>query len=90
VEHMVLREILTHARAADIHRLVGVYRPTDRNTLVVDHYARLGFGKIDEDESGLSRWELLVDGASPANAPMKVISVGFAAQPGTSPATSPA
>ena len=42
VEHMVLREILQHARAAGIEKLIGTYRPTDRNKLVVDHYAQAG------------------------------------------------
>src|SRR5580693_6873437 len=31
VEHMVLREILEHARAAGVHKLTGTYLPTDRN-----------------------------------------------------------
>jgi len=79
VENMVLREILLHAREAGIEKLAGVYRPTDRNKLVVDHYARLGFSKVSEEESGLTRWELLVDGAEPESAPMKVESQGFAA-----------
>jgi FkbH-like protein len=79
VENMVLREILRHAREAGIEKLAGVYRPTDRNKLVVDHYARLGFSKVSEEESGLTRWELLVDGAEPESAPMKVESQGFAA-----------
>jgi len=75
VEHMVLREILDHARAAGIRKLTGTYRPTDRNKLVVDHYARLGFTLVGEEESGLTQWELLVEGAEPAGVPMKVISL---------------
>ena len=86
VEHMVLREILEHARAAGIQKLIGTYRPTDRNKLVVDHYAKLGFNKVAEEESGLTRWELLVEGAEPESAPMKVISHGFATGKETSPA----
>ena len=77
VEHMVLREILEHARSAGIHRLIGTYIPTERNRLVVDHYLKLGFTKVAEDESGLTRWELAVTGAAPESAPMKVISRGF-------------
>lgn len=80
VEHMVLREILGQARVAGIHKLMGVYRPTERNKLVVDHYAKLGFAKAGEEESGLTRWELLVEAADPASAPMKVVSQGFAAK----------
>ena len=78
VEHMVLGELLNHARSAGIKKLAGNYRPTDRNKLVVDHYARLGFTKVREDESGLTRWELLVEGADPESAPMKIVSHGFA------------
>jgi FkbH-like protein len=79
VEHMVLREILGHARAAGVYKLCGIYCPTDRNKLVADHYPRLGFTKVDEESSGLTRWELLVEGAEPESAPMKVVSQGFLA-----------
>jgi FkbH-like protein len=79
VEHMVLREILDHARAAGVYKLAGVYKPTDRNKLVIEHYAKLGFTKVNEEESGLTRWELLVDGPVPEPAPMKVVSFDFAA-----------
>ena len=78
VEHMVLRETLGHAREAAIHSLAGIYKPTDRNKLVVDHYAKLGFTKLSEEDSGLTRWELLVEGAEPESAPMRIISQGFA------------
>jgi FkbH-like protein len=78
VEHMVLREILDHARAAGVHKLAGAYIPSERNKLVVDHYAKLGFTMISEEESGLARWELIVEGAEPQSAPMKVVSQGFA------------
>ena len=77
VEHMVLREVLKHASAAGIKKLRGTYRPTDRNKLVVDHYAKLGFVKTLEDASGLTEWELLVDNTAIEVAPMKVISQGF-------------
>ena len=78
VEHMVLREILEHARAAGIGKLSGTYLPTEKNKLVIDHYAKLGFTKVLEEESGLTRWELQVEGAEPDLAPMKVASLGFA------------
>jgi FkbH-like protein len=74
VEQMVLREMLEHARASNIHKLVGVYIPTNRNQLVVDHYAKLGFTKQCEGESGLTRWELYTDEVNPQCAPMKVVS----------------
>lgn len=77
VEQMVLREILKHAHNTGIAKLIGTYRPTDRNKLVVDHYAKLGFTKTAEEKTGLTRWELLVDGADPENSPMLIISQGF-------------
>jgi FkbH-like protein len=80
VEHMVLREVLEHARAAGIQKLLGTYRPTDRNNLVVDHYSKLGFAKVCEEDSGLTRWELSVDGVTPDPAPMQVVSTCFSAE----------
>lgn len=77
VEHMVLAEILNQARGAGIFKLRGIYRPTDRNKLVIDHYSKLGFRKVGEEESGLARWELVVEGAEPESAPMKVMSQGL-------------
>ncbi len=79
VEHMVLREMLEHARARGICKLAGAYRPTERNKLVIDHYSKLGFTKVAEDDTGVTCWELLVDGADPESAPMRVVSQGFSA-----------
>jgi FkbH-like protein len=78
VEHMVLRKIVEHARVVGVHKLIGTYRPTERNKLVVDHYAKLGFNKIREGESGLTEWELLVESATDwEGLPMNVVSTGF-------------
>jgi FkbH-like protein len=77
VERMVLREIVRHARLAGVRVLHGVYKPTDRNRLVVDHYSRLGFTKIDESAAGDTFWELSVGSADPAPAPMTVVTEGF-------------
>jgi predicted enzyme involved in methoxymalonyl-ACP biosynthesis len=77
VEHMVLREILRHARSAGVSQLRGIFRPTDRNKLVVDHYLKLGFTQIGSDQGGDIYWQLQVDSASPESAPMQVVSVGF-------------
>ncbi len=80
VEHMVLAEILNHARTLGITKLTGAYIPTDRNALVIDHYSKLGFTKISEDPSGLTQWQLIVASAIPDSAPMKIISRGFSTQ----------
>ena len=78
VEHMLLGHLLQQARAAGITRITGSYIPTDRNKLVVDHYAKLGFTKVAEEETGLTRGEVLVAEAKPDIAPMKVVTLGFA------------
>ena len=77
VEHMVLKEMVARAGAAGIEKIIGTYRPTDRNKLVVDHYSKLGFTKVAEDGAGLTSWEFTVPGALLDSAPMKVVSSGF-------------
>ena len=78
VEHTVLRQMIEYARLAGVHKLVGLYHPTDRNKLVIDHYPKLGFAKVSDEDSGLTRWELPVDATVPESAPMKIASLGFA------------
>src|SRR5262249_1619674 len=58
VEQMVLRELCLQARSRGVRRLIGVYRRTDRNDLVKDHYSKLGFTHIGEAPDGSSRWSL--------------------------------
>ena len=78
VERMVLREILEHARSTGIRRLIGIYRRTERNQLVADHYAKLGFNKLREEMSGLTEWDLMVDSTINCEAlPVNVVSTGF-------------
>jgi FkbH-like protein len=72
VENMVLREIVARARASCIGKLRGVYKPTDRNALVVAHYSKLGFVQVAGDENGFTEWEFPIDAPLPDGAPMKV------------------
>jgi FkbH-like protein len=76
VEEMVLREISVHAEKAGVRRLVGQYRPTERNALVREHYAKLGFSKTSEAVDGASDWEIAVP-VSTAAPPMSVTRIGF-------------
>jgi FkbH-like protein len=76
VEQMVLREILQHARGRGVERVIGVYRPTDRNGMVREHYDKLGFRLVDESESGERRYEISTGADVPA-APMSVVRSGF-------------
>jgi FkbH-like protein len=58
VEQMVLHEILSEARGQGIHTLVGIYRPTEKNGLVRDHYQKLGFSRSEEQADGTTIWTL--------------------------------
>jgi len=58
VEQMVLREILMRAREEGIDTLIGVYRPSEKNAMVRDHYAKLGFAKLSEEPDGTGIWTL--------------------------------
>jgi FkbH-like protein len=77
VEQMVLKQIISHAVARGVHRLVGVYKPTDRNKLVEHHYSKLGFSSIGPGDDGSTLWELDADNAVIEDAAMTVHSVGF-------------
>jgi FkbH-like protein len=76
VEEMVLREVAWHAERAGIRRLIGQYRPTDRNMMVREHYAKLGFTRLRETEEGATDWEILLP-ITIAAAPMSVKRMGF-------------
>lgn len=56
VEQMVLRELALNARQRGIRRLQGVYRPTDRNGLVRDHYEKLGFKAVGQGANNETFW----------------------------------
>ena len=60
VEALVLNCIVDAARQAGASTLVGVYRPTAKNEMVREHYARLGFRQTGED-AGITTWELALD-----------------------------
>ena len=78
VENMMLRQILDHAGRHRVSKLIGIYRPTERNKLVEQHYLKLGFTQTSQKADGTTYWELFVDNASVEEAPMLVRSVGFA------------
>jgi predicted enzyme involved in methoxymalonyl-ACP biosynthesis len=47
-------------------RLVGEYRPTKKNGMVREHYARLGFTPLETAEGGSSRAVLDLSTFTPA------------------------
>jgi FkbH-like protein len=77
VENMVLLHVIDHAKREGIRRLIGFYRPTEKNSLVEGHYAQLGFIHTGSEEDGSTWWGLDVDTAEVQGAPMLVRSIGF-------------
>jgi FkbH-like protein len=78
VETAVLAELLAQARNRGIDSLIGIYRPTPRNGMVSDHYAKLGFVPDGEDAGGTTTWRIDT-GARIPSVPMQVRRSGFAA-----------
>ena len=70
---------MVDAQAAGIRNLASTYCPMVCNKIVVDYYARIGFTKMGEDESGLTRLELFVECEEPEGAHMRVVLQGFTA-----------
>jgi FkbH-like protein len=58
VELAVLQELVSCARQLGIRRIVGEYRPTEKNALVATHYALIGFTLVGRDDSGVTQWSL--------------------------------
>ena len=79
VEQMVLRELMGRASERNIRTLIGFYLPTDRNKIVEQHYAKLGFTLEDRGPDGSTRWRLAVAAAPPEAVPMTVRHVGISA-----------
>lgn len=73
VEIAVLMEILAQARKRGIKRIVGIYKPTERNGMVADHYAKLNFTELTRDTDGSTEWALDAATADDAAIPMTVV-----------------
>jgi FkbH-like protein len=61
VEAACLAVVAQAARAMGASALDGLYLPTERNGMVRDHYAGLGFARLDdagEEAAGATRWRL--------------------------------
>lgn len=71
VEHAILNVIVSHARKAGIEALVGHYVPSGRNTLVQDHYSRIGFTAAGV-EGKTEIWRLPLARFKPFVVPMAV------------------
>ena len=78
LEETTLNCIAAAAKSAHVRALIGQYLPTERNDMVKDHYARLGFERIDEGEGG-SRWRLDVATYAAVGVPIEIVELDAAA-----------
>lgn len=76
VEEAVLDLIVTHAHALKISKIIGHYIPTERNALVKDHYARLGFDRVSAGPE-MDIWHLDVGSYKQKMPPIKVTVAGL-------------
>ena len=77
VENMVLRELILQGQQLGITRITGAWYPTDKNGIVREHFAKLGFSKTAEREDGATFWEIATD-RIPEAAPMIINRTGLA------------
>lgn len=73
VEQAALQQLIAHGKACGIRRLLGLYRPTERNNIVADHYTKLGFTLLRKRDE-VEIWMLPLDGT-----PIDITSDIFAA-----------
>ncbi|MDB5711462.1 MAG: haloacid dehalogenase [Sphingomonas bacterium] len=74
VEQAVLNEILAIASRLGATTVTGRYIPTERNAMVRDHYARLGFEATDDAAApdGVTWWRIAVENFVPGTVQMQI------------------
>ncbi|CAM3178296.1 Haloacid dehalogenase [Sphingomonas antarctica] len=73
MEEAMLQEIVLAAKADGAGELIGRYIPTDRNMMVAQHFAKLGFEKTDELASGETVWRLDLAGYADRALPIEIL-----------------
>jgi FkbH-like protein len=56
VEEATLNLVAAEALKLGANQLIGEYRPTAKNSMVREHYSRLGFMELPQGEGGTTRW----------------------------------
>jgi FkbH-like protein len=72
MELAVLDDLAVRARAAGLRWLIGTYKPTKKNGMVADHYAKLGFDNVSEMADGTTVWRLDLEGYTLRNQHIRV------------------
>jgi FkbH-like protein len=63
VELVEMERLLKFCQNRGVHTIIGQYIPTEKNKLVTNHYAELGFQQVTSDASGTT-WQYLVGNES--------------------------
>lgn len=66
----MLAKVVSEARKRGIKRLLGLYIPSPKNSMVASHYEKLGFHLRNRDARDRSEWELAVADYAPPALPM--------------------
>jgi len=61
VEEAALQDIIKNAKDSGARKLIGKFVPTTRNSIVRDHYGKLGFAK-KQNSADAEIWELDIEG----------------------------
>ncbi|MBS0282518.1 MAG: HAD family hydrolase [Proteobacteria bacterium] len=72
VEQATLNLLVGEASKRGYRALVGEFRPTEKNGLVRDHYAKLGFEQDGANDAGGSFWRLPVETYIPVDTHIKI------------------
>lgn len=70
VEMAMLSEIVAAAKQHGVRHLLGLYRPTAKNAMVNDHYAKLGFETLEISSTGDRHYRLHTTDFGPPVLPM--------------------
>ena len=61
MEFAMMDSLVAKCREASVKTIYGYYYPTAKNGMVRDFYQLQGFAKIEEDESGNTKWQLDIE-----------------------------
>ncbi len=72
VEEACLQVLVERCQGLGVKRLIGLYRPTEKNGMVREMYRTLGFSLLSEQPDGSTRWQLDLSEFLPATVPMQI------------------
>lgn len=77
VEAACLGLIVEGALRLGAHTLRGEYRPSAKNGMVRELYAKLGFSQASADAAGVTQWLLNLESFTPPKTPITILEVSY-------------